>query len=1803
MQKQALKRTLAIILALVLALTPILSSGIYAGAEEYSGDEPAGVESGEPQESELPEELLDGEVPEESQEGEMPEDPLGNEVPVELPDGEVSGEPLENEALLEPLENKEPELFETFSLFADEPELFAITITEPANGTVTANMESAEAGATVELTVTAADAYKLSPGSISVITTDQLAPRQIRGTGSADDPYTFIMPAVSVVVKAVFVRICTVTVADGIEHGVITTDVTSGVAGETVRVTVTPDEGYRLKFYSTTNNPNKSLKATYGEAATSFGFADYLYDPNTGINTDLNVAATSYSFAMPAGDVVITAEFTEALALNIADNLVNGTVNLNGRTVAGEGERVPALSVADAGYQLVAGSVTVTNSSTQEPVNYYTTYQEFIMPDSAVVISAEFEPMPKLENLDFTVTPGDSEMTCTFNVPAQWFSATINYRIKDSGDTFKTQSAYTGNTAIGSPFSVKVTGLTNDAEYEVYLSSSIGGSEVVYATPAGILPTGVSLSRTSANVVLGETMSLYAEVLPTDSKAKGLTWSSSNEDVATVGEHGVVTTKALGYTKITVTSDVGGHTAICDVTVVESSATPSGGSMILGTVDAVYGKDGGTVDVPLTVIVPTDRPIFEFDFSPAPGTAAAAYYSVTAISLNGVSLAGNATTAVDDLNIRIGTALPLTANYSYAVIVATPQTGRFLEAGKTYEFVLTVEIKSTAPPVIPISFSSSTNYRAAFYYYDYDYSPSRDRYAEAALRQPGTINAIWTGDGEIPPSGGSGLTAAYYISTPEHLVWYAEQWNTGETTFGATLFADLDLTGTAFDGIGTAEAPYTGRFSGNNKTVTYNLTQDGDGAVGLFRYITGGYVNNLTTRGTVKAADGTVNAGGIAGEIGGNAFVNNCINYVDVTVTGTAGGYAGGVAGYVESTTTTYAGPVGNCTNYGTILADGENVVAVGGIAGYVKNPNRLSGAGNGGGSREAVGVAGAGEVTGRGYVGGIVGIFENTSVKELTDNTNFSPVTGLDGTATGGVAGKVVMAHVGGTYNGADRTQYPNRNYSDVTGATKYVGGIAGTVDNIAAERIALNFNTGKITSTATVSGAAVGGIIAHTTGSETVTIADNTNIGELAAASGAIMGGVLGTSDNTLSQTLCTGNYYAEVEGLGDAVFSRTAPAGWLSIDGWSPQYSGAGGDGSADNPYQIATFYDFLWFTKQVNSGSEPGNSPGMNYCVILTTDIDLTEYPAYEGIGTSSYPSQTYHGTFDGNGHTITVALDGTTTGGQALMGRMAIFRSCSGATIKNLTVRGSVIGSLVAGVALQFDGGVLENVHNYANITNVHDEARHYEQYASNGQAAGIFGSGSPTLMKNVTNHGIIYGHNAAGLANTIVSSAIIEDCLNEGDVTACMLAAGIVGSMGAGGKSTDGKPSLIIRNTRNEGTITSKAPVVLDNVAWYNNGDPSTNHTAGGIIGKIDNAIVELNNVTNNGTVQGSGNNIGGILGTSVFGDYQDTDFRIINSTNNGTVRSTYNGDTDWHLSHISVGGIVGNTSGTFDMSSVWNPYGSPGHTQKATITGSVNNGTVSGPKGANVGAIAGLVTGNPDSGSVINIGNNYTSKDVEGSGSWNNVDGEKYDIEKYEVVDGKLVELQAGEGPEVPVPAPPVTPPNQNNAGGSADSGSIYIPERPETPLSAAPETPEISDNNRPNQPAPEVSNPPPATENYTPRLPEPTELDSSSNTPSARFMPVSSNPRPAEPIILELDNEETPLAAAPSQDSGTTQNEDTQQQPMDPANDVPVPQVADISIDPSGINPAFIIIPLIAIIVIIGAIGFIRFRRKQRA
>lgn len=85
--------------------------------------------------------------------------------------------------------------------------------------------------------------------------------------------------------------------------------------------------------------------------------------------------------------------------------------------------------------------------------------------------------------------------------------------------------------------------------------------------------TGVTLDATTLELAVGGTETLTATVAPDDATNKAVTWSSSDESVATVAD-GVVTAVAEGDAIITVTTEDGGKTATCAVTVT-ATATDS----------------------------------------------------------------------------------------------------------------------------------------------------------------------------------------------------------------------------------------------------------------------------------------------------------------------------------------------------------------------------------------------------------------------------------------------------------------------------------------------------------------------------------------------------------------------------------------------------------------------------------------------------------------------------------------------------------------------------------------------------------------------------------------------------------------------------------------------------------------------------------------------------------------------------------------------------------------------------------------------------------------------------------------------------------------------------------------------------------------------------------------------------------------------------------------------------------------------------------------------------------------------------
>lgn len=115
--------------------------------------------------------------------------------------------------------------------------------------------------------------------------------------------------------------------------------------------------------------------------------------------------------------------------------------------------------------------------------------------------------------------------------------------------------------------------------------------------PSTVDVTGVTLEPTSQTLGVNEILALKATVAPADATDKGISWSSSAPDIASVDTKGNVKALKAGTATITATTNDGGFTATCKITV----SVPTGIEDILsGT--RVYAQDGSIVLEPTVTL-------------------------------------------------------------------------------------------------------------------------------------------------------------------------------------------------------------------------------------------------------------------------------------------------------------------------------------------------------------------------------------------------------------------------------------------------------------------------------------------------------------------------------------------------------------------------------------------------------------------------------------------------------------------------------------------------------------------------------------------------------------------------------------------------------------------------------------------------------------------------------------------------------------------------------------------------------------------------------------------------------------------------------------------------------------------------------------------------------------------------------------------------------------------------------------------------------------------------------------------------
>ena len=229
----------------------------------------------------------------------------------------------------------------------------------------------------------------------------------------------------------------------------------------------------------------------------------------------------------------------------------------------------------------------------------------------------------------------------------------------------------------------------------------------------------------------------------------------------------------------------------------------------------------------------------------------------------------------------------------------------------------------------------------------------------------GTFNTPMTGSGTITggtfntPMTGSGTESdPYQIGTAEQLKRFRDIVNgaggqTQNRGAYAVLTANIDLNNEPWTPIGPDEgSSYTGTFDGKGYTIK-NLNVSGSGNIGLFGYVSGGTIRNLTVAGSVTATGGR--AGGITCTLI-DGLIENCANLCTVTYTG-ADGSVGGIVGYAYPINDSVA--IRDCYNIGKI----DGGTRTGGILGLDNYPGT-----------EISNCYNVGSVTGNEYVGAIAG-------------------------------------------------------------------------------------------------------------------------------------------------------------------------------------------------------------------------------------------------------------------------------------------------------------------------------------------------------------------------------------------------------------------------------------------------------------------------------------------------------------------------------------------------------------------------------------------------------------------------------------------------------------------------------------------------------------------------------------------------------------------------------------------------------------------------------------------------------------
>ena len=214
---------------------------------------------------------------------------------------------------------------------------------------------------------------------------------------------------------------------------------------------------------------------------------------------------------------------------------------------------------------------------------------------------------------------------------------------------------------------------------QIRVTSFEGGFQAVCNLTVKQHVTGLDLSASTLTIYLGQTVTMTATVLPSDASDKSVTWTSSNSDIVSVTQNGSVTANAMGEAEITATSNDGGFSKSCKVTVIEPLVPATSLTLTPKTMSLNIG-DSGALELQ---ILPNDcNEKLKWESSNP---------SVATVNNGDIKALAAGTTTITVRGINTSASATVTVIDPYAVTgVTLDRTTLSLEMGETATLLATV---------------------------------------------------------------------------------------------------------------------------------------------------------------------------------------------------------------------------------------------------------------------------------------------------------------------------------------------------------------------------------------------------------------------------------------------------------------------------------------------------------------------------------------------------------------------------------------------------------------------------------------------------------------------------------------------------------------------------------------------------------------------------------------------------------------------------------------------------------------------------------------------------------------------------------------------------------------------------------------------------------------------------------------------------------------------------------------------------------------------------------------------------------